>query len=140
MRPNQSDCRISNLDQSEGRILCHVTWLGEKIILRSGTEFDIGLYSRSANMETRQPRVTSWQPEVTSSETGSERKSTTDHVVLAKIHFFITDLATVRHLPCLRHSFLSRSRRDTIGMCRDPRRVCRRLLCIVWFLRRSARC
>ena len=39
MRPNQSDCRISNLDQSEGRILCHVTWPRRNVILKSGTEF-----------------------------------------------------------------------------------------------------
>ena len=38
MRRNQSDCRISNLDQSEGRILYHVTWPRVKSILRSGTE------------------------------------------------------------------------------------------------------
>ena len=37
--PNQSDCRISNLDQSEGWILYHVTWPRENVILRSGTEF-----------------------------------------------------------------------------------------------------
>ena len=37
--PNQSDGSISNLDQSEGRILYHVTWPRGNVILRSGTEF-----------------------------------------------------------------------------------------------------
>ena len=37
--PNQSDCRISNLDQSEGRILYHMKWPRRNVILRSGPEF-----------------------------------------------------------------------------------------------------
>ena len=38
MRRNQSDCSISNLDQSEGRILYHVTWPRGGVFWRSGTE------------------------------------------------------------------------------------------------------
>ena len=52
---------------------------------------------------------------------------------------FKPDLTIVRRWPCLRHSFLSRSHRDTIRKCRDRRRVCRRRLCIASFLRRPAR-
>ena len=48
MRPNQSDCRISNLNQSEGHILCHVTWPHRNVILRSGTEFRDWVWECSA--------------------------------------------------------------------------------------------
>ena len=64
-----------------------MTWPRRKDILRSGTEFSLGSSLARPTWERVKPEVTSWQPEVTSSQTGSDRKSTTDHVVLTKNNF-----------------------------------------------------
>ena len=129
MRPNQSDCRISNLDQSEGCILYHVTWPHRNVILRSGTKFRDWVQECSPNMGAR------LGPEMTSSNRNKRQTIKFSKNTL----LFKPDLTIVRRWPCLRHSFLSRSHRDTIRKCRDRRRVCRRRLCIASFLRRPAR-
>ena len=79
MRRNQSDCSISNLNQSEGRILYHVTWPRGDFFWRSGTEFSLGSGPARPTWERGKPEVTSWQPEVTSWQpevNGNQRQTT----------------------------------------------------------------
>ena len=50
---------------------------------------------------------------------------------------FFTCLVVAEHYSCpCRRDLLGCSRRDTTGRSRDRRRVCRRRLCIAWFLGR----
>ena len=78
------------------------------------------------------------------SEAGTGNDVTTtgnDHVTAGQVsnntfNGFFTCLVVAVHCPCpCPREWLGCSRRDTIGRCRDRRRVCRRRLCIVWFLR-----
>ena len=52
MQPNQSECSISNLDQSDCSILYYVTSKLRICFLRSGTKFG-GPGPSAVNMETR---------------------------------------------------------------------------------------
>ena len=95
--PKQSDCRISNLDQSEGWILYHVTWPRRNVNLRSGTEFGYWVLGplgqtwerinwkwRHVNRKWRKktPGSDVIKPEVT----GNKRQTTW----FAKTHFYST--------------------------------------------------
>ena len=92
LRPNQSDCRISNLDQSEGRIWA--TWLGsvERVFWGLGPSLGSSLARPTWDRGNRRWRH--HKPEVTSSNRKwrhDNRKSTTDHVVWQK-HDFLFEI------------------------------------------------
>ena len=76
MRPNQSDCSIFLMDQSEGRILYHVTGLTALLFLEVWDRvFLWGLVPlgqhgiEATGSDVIKPEVTSW-------ETGNQRQTT----------------------------------------------------------------
>ena len=81
------------MDQSEGRILYHVTSFTARVFLEVWDRV-LGDWVRSAKHEN----------EATGSDVIKKtRKSTTDHVIEPKTHFFIQDLAIILHCSCLHH-------------------------------------
>ena len=123
--------------------LAHVTGLTVRPILGTGTESSAehGIEAGTGNDVTG-PEMTSLDRKCyhgNRDEPEMEKKSrdtVMDRCNNILMGFF-TCLVVAVHCPCpTRRELLGCSRRDTIGRSRDRRRVCRRRLCIVWFLRR----
>ena len=110
MRPNQSDCRISNLDQSECVILYHVTAWPRVFFWGSNTVRDWD-------------RVGCQGCTVMNDVTGNDDRLQKSGQNSFYWTFNLRDPLTIQHFACPGH-LLVRSRRDTRGTCRDRRRTC----------------